>query len=150
MLGDGACLQVHGLVAGLPLAPELQPALVLLQEGTKTVGRVEKADPLLVIEGHRKAPEAVDADPALVADPELQVSALLSADLLLKLGDACQQFLFRRVGHGKAYRASGSPVSIATVQARCHLKNARHDYTFNFGRIIALPYWEGANDEVRK
>ena len=41
----------------------------------------------------QESAKSVDADPALVAHPELEASALLSANLLLKLADACQQVL---------------------------------------------------------
>src|SRR5208283_4485331 len=46
---------------------ELQARLVLLEELAELVGLVEQANPLFVVQGDRKAAEAVNADAALLA-----------------------------------------------------------------------------------
>src|SRR5208337_63256 len=84
---------------GAPLAtsvlgPQLKPALVLFEEIAQVVGRVEQPDPLLVVECHREAPQAVDAHASLFSDAKFEAAFGPCAGLLFELRDASQQFFF--------------------------------------------------------
>src|SRR6267378_2294341 len=69
---------------------ELEAGLVLFEEFAEVFGHVEEADPLLVIQRHREAAEAVHADAALFTDAKFQGALLAGFRFLLKLGDARQ------------------------------------------------------------
>jgi hypothetical protein len=76
------------------LALQLQLALVFFEERAELFRAIEQAQPLFVIERYGEAPQAVNADRALLAHLELQGARLALANLLFQLGDAREQFLF--------------------------------------------------------
>ena len=76
-------LRIHLFPELLPIL-QLEPVLVLFEESAETVGGIEQANPLLVIERDREAAEPVDADAALFSDTELKGPSFSAADLLFE------------------------------------------------------------------
>jgi hypothetical protein len=68
----------------------------------------------------QESAKSVDADPALVAHPELEASALCPPTCFLSSPMRASRSFFGRFRHKLAYRASESPLSMATVQGQCH------------------------------
>jgi hypothetical protein len=81
------------------LVLQFQLALVVFQETPQVVGRVEQPGPLFVVKRDGKPPEAIDADGAFLADPEVQRSRLARANLLFQLRDASHQLFFAWFRH---------------------------------------------------
>src|SRR5262249_56476248 len=57
---------------------QLEAMLVFLEKIAEVFGAVEKPGPLLIVKGDWKAAEAVDADPALLANAEFERASLAS------------------------------------------------------------------------
>src|SRR5579862_5383991 len=78
---------------------QLQARLILFEKRAQVCRNVEQPDPLLVVECHGKAAQAVDAHAALLTDSKFQLARPLAACLFLELRNSRQQFFFCGFGH---------------------------------------------------
>ena len=69
---------------------QLEAMLVFLEKLAEVFGAVEKPGPLLIVKGDWKTAEAVDADPALLANTEFERASLAPFGLFLELSDSGQ------------------------------------------------------------
>src|SRR6516165_3867603 len=69
---------------------QLEAMLVFLEKIAEVFGTVEQPDPLLIVKGDWKAPEAVDADPALLANAEFERASLAPFGFFFEFSDSGQ------------------------------------------------------------
>ncbi len=80
--------------------------LILLEESAQAIARIEKADPLLVIQCDGKAAEPVNADAAFFANSKFKLAGAAAGGLLFQFGNArLQVFIsgFRHFASSKSY-----------------------------------------------
>src|ERR1700736_2048950 len=73
-------------------ALQLELRLVFFQKFAEFIGGVEQAVPLLVVESHGKAAQAIDAYASLVGHAKFQATGAARALLFLQLGETGFEF----------------------------------------------------------
>src|ERR1041384_2425639 len=101
----------------------LQVGVVVADERADVVGHVEQLRPLLLVEGHREASEAVDRDAALLADLQrdaLRGRALQALVLRAQLLELGLDLVFRHEGSHSKWIPGQTRAGRTLVAARSH------------------------------
>ena len=75
---------------------KLQPRFILFHEFLQILGRPQQAHPLLIVQGHRKTAQAVNADASLFTNLKIQAATACAPALLFQLFQTGFQFFISR------------------------------------------------------